>query len=227
MKDAELVLRYAPEIYSDEHETIPIRAVGYSIVRENCVSESFPKRNILTGGQTAFVIEYAYYWDYDIQHMYDLEHIWVHVGQDGTVLGADGSFHGGFTPLKWQGVSQFTDDHIHAYCQPGKHAFVADAVMAKAVPGARDACTGKAGGPVLVGGPFAGAYHPTEEDDRLSEWYIRKYLSFEPTFRFSKTTLETAQYMPWETLKARIPGWIATECERIRTLAGQETGECR
>ncbi|MBR0504422.1 MAG: hypothetical protein IJJ84_03375, partial [Kiritimatiellae bacterium] len=64
--------------------------------------------------------------------------IWVHVGQDGTVLGADGSFHGGFTPLKWQGVSQFTDDHIHAYCQPGKHAFVADAAMAKAVESVED-----------------------------------------------------------------------------------------
>ena len=32
------------------------------------------------------LIEYAVYMDYDIQHLYELEHMWVAVGEDGTTV---------------------------------------------------------------------------------------------------------------------------------------------
>ena len=94
MNDRELALAYAPIIHFDEAETIPLRAVGYTIAHNTMRSDSFPKRELTVPIGASCVIEYAYYWDYDIQHMYDLEHIWIMVGEKGEVMDAEGSFHG-------------------------------------------------------------------------------------------------------------------------------------
>ncbi len=219
MTDHELALKYAPVVHFDKNETIPLRAVGYTVTRASITSPSFPKRNILVGGRTALAIEYAYYWDYDIQHMYDLEHIWVYVTSDGRVAGAEGSFHGGFLPIYMAGVSQLTDGtHIHACCQPGKHAFVASGEMFRAMPYWKECCREMAGGNVLVGGPFGGAYAPTQEDNRLCRLYLKTRLTFDATLEFTKDAPENVAYMPWEELKSLIPQWIRAECERLRTL---------
>ena len=99
MTEQELALRYAPIVHFDQNETIPLQPVGYTIAKETTRSQSFPKREIVVPQDAAFVIEYAYYWDYDIQHMYDLEHIWVTVSVDGQVMDAEGSFHGKYLKL--------------------------------------------------------------------------------------------------------------------------------
>lgn len=218
MTDHEIALAYAPIVHFDQNETIPLRAVGYTVVRESQASESFPKRNILIGGRSAFAVEYAYYWDYDIQHMYDLEHIWVNVGEDGLPLGAEGSFHGGFIPIYTSGVSPLTGRHVHTFCQPGKHAFLGNAQMFEALPDVRSCCNEEAGGPVLVGGPFGKIYAPTAEDDAASIRYIRTHLAFDPTLRFTQDAPEDVAYMPWTELKEKIPAWIRAECARIRGL---------
>ena len=222
MTDHEIAMKYAPVVHFDQNETIPLRAVGYTVVRETIASPSFPKRNILVGGRTAFAIEYAFYWDYDIQHMYDLEHIWVNVDGDGRVIGAEGSFHGGFLPLMMAGSKPPMDGtHVHAYCQPGKHAFAGFGDMFRVVPYWKESCREMAGGDVLVGGPFSGAYTPTEEDNRLCDWYLKTHLTFEATLKFTGTAPENVAWMPWEELKALIPGWIREECSRLRKLTGQ------
>ena len=127
MTEQELALRYAPIVHFDQNETIPLQAVGYTIAKETTRSQSFPKREIVVPQDAAFVIEYAYYWDYDIQHMYDLEHIWVTVSGDGQVMDAEGSFHGKYLKLllpELPGALLPAQGHVHAFCQPGKHAFM-------------------------------------------------------------------------------------------------------
>lgn len=219
MTDYEIVLRYAPLIHFDQNETIPLRAVGYTLCRKSAPSDSFPKRNLLVGGRCALVIEYAYYWDYDIQHMYDLEHIWVSVDADGQVMGAEGSFHGGFLPLYMPGALPPEDGtHVHAFCQPGKHAFVGMGEVFRAMPFWKECCQEMAGGRVLVGGPFGGAYTPTQEDNRRCNVYIKNHLTFEPTLRFTQEAPCGVPYMPWEELKARIPQWVRAECDRLAAL---------
>ena len=222
MTDLELALAYAPIVHFDQNETIPLRAVGYTVVRASRASESFPKRNILIGGRTAFSIEYAYYWDYDIQHMYDLEHIWVNVGHDGKPISAEGSFHGGFIPMYLPGISPLTGTHIHAFCQPGKHAFLADGRLFQILPDVKACCKERAGGDVLVGGPFGGIYTPSPEDNEASRWYIRSHLTFDVTMNFTQEAPADVEYMTWEDLKAKIPDWIRTECARIRALKAEE-----
>ena len=44
------------------------------------------------------------------------------------------------------------------------------------------------GGPVLVGGLFAGAYQPSPEDDRRCQAYIREKYAFTPTLIFDGGT---------------------------------------
>ena len=91
MTDAELALRFAPILHFDRAETIPLQAVGYTVFRETARSLSFPGRTVPVPENAACVIEYALFWLYDSQHMYDLEHIWVTVSPKNEVLNAEGS----------------------------------------------------------------------------------------------------------------------------------------
>ena len=234
--DYALALKYAPILHMDENETIPLRAVGYTVFRETARSRSFPKRVITVPDPPGYVIEYAYYFDYDIQHMYDLEHIWIEVGKDGESAGAEGSFHGKYLRLmvpEIAGTLLPSGTHVHAFCQPGKHAFVAAGELVRLVPGWDECCNLHAGGPVLIGNPFCAEYSPTgrdlfvptEEDDRHSVRYLRENLSFRPTLRFREERPEECLYMPWDQLFQRIPSWIAEECRRLRRLYGEESSD--
>lgn len=222
MTEQELALRYAPIVHFDENETIPLQAVGYTVATQTVRSQSFPKREIEVPLGAACVIEYAYYWDYDIQHMYDLEHIWVTVDADGQVIDAEGSFHGKYLKLllpELPGALLPSQGHVHAFCQPGKHALLPDGRLFRLLPDWYAACTDACGGPVLVGGCFNGAYHPTTEEDACSIRYLRENLSFKPTLRFTKKAEDlgvTPRYMSWRELYAEIPQRIRRECERLK-----------
>lgn len=219
MQDKQLAVRYAPILHFDVKETIPLVAAGYTIFRETARSDSFPKRT-LTPDACGLVIEYAFYWDYDIQHMYDLEHVWVWVAADSRVTRAEGSFHGKYRTLWEPGfpIGEAPDGtHVHAYCQPGKHAFLPDGNLFRLLPDWRSCCTDAAGGGVLVGGPFEGAYHSSPEQDAISAAHIREKYAFEPTLHFDQGAAPDASLLcPWESLKSRIPGRIARLCSELK-----------
>lgn len=223
-----MILRYAPTIHFDRGETVFPRAVGYTVFQETAQSASFPKRTVAVPEDAACVIEYAYYFDYDIEHMYDLEHIWVTVGRDGGVTAAEASFHGKYLVLLVPGLHGSlapAEGHVQAFCQPGKHAFLPAGDLFRLVPG-WDSCCRKAGGPVLIGNPFSAAYTPTgkdafvptEKNDAHSIRYLQENLAFQPTLEFMPRPLPEEIYMPWPTLYGLIPRWIADECRRLNEL---------
>lgn len=217
MTDLELAKRYAPIIHFDRNETIPFQAFGYTVLRRTGESPSF-RRSLTVPENAQCVIEYACYWDYDIQHMYDLEHIWVTVGENGQPIAAEGSFHGKYLTLlapELKGATPPTDGHVHAFCQPGKHAFLAIGELVRLIPGWRECCNAAAGGDVLVGGPFTGVYAPTEEENRLCKRHILETYTFEPTLDFSKELPETVAYMTWSEMFEWIPKRIREECDRL------------
>ena len=231
--DLQAALDCAPVLHFDEAETIPVRAVGYTVFRKTEKSVSFPGRTVKVPENAVFTVEYAYYFDYDIEHMYDLEHIWVTVGKDGKVLSAEASFHGKYLVLLVPGLHGAippTSRRVHAFCQPGKHAFLPAGDLFRLVPRWDVCCQEEAGGPVLIGNPFSAAhapggrdlFTPTAGDDENSRRYIREKLAFRPTLRFRETFLKDECYMPWQKLFALIPGWIGAECARLRTLYGEE-----
>ena len=224
--DLQAALDYAPVIHFDQQETIPVRAVGYTVFRETKKSVSFPGRAVKVPENAAFTVEYAYYFDYDIEHMYDLEHIWVTVGKDGEVLSSEASFHGKYQVLLIPGLHGSvapTGRHVHAFCQPGKHAFLPAGDLFRIVPRWDVCCQEEAGGPVLIGNPFSAEYSstgqdlfvPTARDDEHSRRWLKERLSFQPTLRFEERELAAELYLPWENLFDLIPGWIAEECRRL------------
>ena len=156
--------------------------------------------------------------------MYDLEHIWVTVSGDGQVMDAEGSFHGKYLKLllpELPGALLPTQGHVHAFCQPGKHAFMPNGQLFRLLPDWYAACTTACGGPVLIGGCFNGVYQPTAQEDACSIRYLRENLSFKPTLHFTKTAEDfgvSPRYMPWTELYAEIPQRIRRECDRLLKL---------
>ncbi len=218
MEDRALALRYAPIIHYDVNETIPLHRVGYTVFREEMRSDSFPKRRVCPE-HCGLVIEYALFWDYDIQHMYDLEHIWVYVGADGRVRKAEASFHGKYLNL-WAPDMPFAqeveDGHVHAWCQPGKHAFLPDGQLFRLIPGWKESCLEESGGAVLVGGPFEGTYQVTPEVDARCGQYIRQHLAFSPAMIFRQGQMvEGDMLCTWPELKAWIPARIDELCRQL------------
>lgn len=231
MTDLELALRHAPIIHYDAADTIDLRAVGYTVFRHTAPSQSFPGRQVEVPPEAAFTVEYACYFDYDIGHMYDLEHVWVTVSPEGEVLDAQGSFHGKYLSILvpgWPGSIPPEHGRVHAFCQPGKHAFLAAGNITRLFPH-WDTCCSRAEGGVLLGNPFCAAHSPTgrdlftptAEDHRNAARFLREELSFQPTLDFSRAEIPApALFMPWPELFQAIPGWIAAECDRLRALYG-------
>ncbi len=119
--DAVIARTYAPILRLDEREPFRPRLAGVTVARSSMSSPSF--RRDLVPPEDGFIVEYALWWDWDINHLYELEHVWVSVqgGTDGNppVTVVEGSAHGGFRTLDvdWMGT------HPIVYCEPGKHAF--------------------------------------------------------------------------------------------------------
>ena len=228
MTDLEIALRHAPILHFDRAETIPLRAAGYTVFWETGESRSFPGRTVKVPEGAAYTAEYALFWLYDSQHMYDLEHVWVTADTTGTVMSSEGSFHGKVLNLLpgLPGCLAPEEGHVHAFVQPGKHAVLAAGELTRLFPEWRTACT-EAGGPVLIGNPFSARwapggqdlFNPSAEDDTHSCRYLRETLRFEPTLAFSEGEILRKEMLePWETLFEKIPGWIAEECRRLALM---------
>ena len=114
---------HAPVVFFDRLEPFLPVAVGYTVFTENGSSASF-KRTIEFPQDCTTVIEYAIWWDWDIQHLYELEHLWIYLDELGNIIEAEGSFHGDFHSLKDPEGKLFLEEHrLVAFSEPGKHAF--------------------------------------------------------------------------------------------------------
>src|SRR5215211_3814088 len=120
--DLDLARRYAPVIYFDAAEPFLPLYAGYTVFRFAGPSPSFP-RYITLEQPAVLAIEYAIWWDWDIQHLYELEHAWVYVDAAGRVIHAEASWHGGFQAMLHAGALVLEGEHVLIYSEPGKHAF--------------------------------------------------------------------------------------------------------
>lgn len=231
---AELALAacYAPRIFLDQEEPFLPLVVGYTIFRADGYSPSFPRCIGLTprGRQpAALAIEYAIWWDWDITHLYELEHVWTFVGTEGDVVCSEASWHADFQGLRqWHnyGHTPLHDGtHPVAYAQPGKHGFTASVHMFQIIANyVRECCNEDAGADgLLVTGIFEDdlAALKTEENDALIQAYL-KSRAFEPAFEWNKVFDVTADLLiPWPMLG----GWIPQRIDYLltRLKAGEGT----
>jgi hypothetical protein len=215
MDEIELCYRYAPIIMFDAKEPfLPIR-VGYTIFKEKVsTSPSFPREIVLNDNEK-FSIEYAIYWDWDIGHLYELEHIWVYVDNDGKILRVEASWHGKYNLMENAKIKE--DTHPVLYSQPGKHAFAPDPSWFEPKERFTLPCTQEAGiGGLLITRLFEGKMTKTLDDDELVLRYLSRF-AFTPSFNFSKEfRFQPEDFQPWEEVEKWIPKRVREVLENIK-----------
>lgn len=218
-RDHELARRHAPIIRFDAHEPFFPSVVGYSVFRESAPSPSFP-RQIRLGEGIECAIEYAIWWDWDIQHLYELEHIWVYIGEDDKLLAAEASWHGDYhVMLDADNPLPLDNGRLALVSEPGKHAFARSPEdllqrRAKTIAGC-GAGAGRMG--VHVTPLFAGIITARKPlANRLAHGYLESQ-RFLPSFDFSsRFDLRDAIILPWRNLYAWIPRRVEQCIERLQ-----------
>ncbi|MCI3922931.1 hypothetical protein MO973_22150 [Paenibacillus sp. TRM 82003] len=213
---------YAPILLLDENEPFVPARVGATVLRSAGASPSFPRSFAFDEERLDAIIEYAVYWDYDITHLYDLEHVWIYVGKDGSVLDAEASFHGKYLKGLLEDRSNLEGNRVRLYVQPGKHALSPLAAVFKLLPDATRCAwedAGKDG--LLVTAAFRGAFESSPDIDRAVRTYLQRY-RFAPTWRFAPYDLPKERFTSWEGLRREVPERIEACLEDIReTLRGK------
>ncbi len=222
-----LAARYAPILRFDAHEPFYPLAVGYTILRHNAPSPSFRqgyKLDLAPAGErpASLVIEYAIWWDWDIGHLYELEHVWVYVDEQGRVVRGEASWHGGLHDMRAGactaddrparlGELALEDEHLVVYSEPGKHAFAPTPKWFRArrreFKRSETSTLAGAGG-VLITRFTRDQVTPTPLNDRLVHSYLAQN-AFEPSWDFStRFHLTPDMLVPWPALAEWIPGRV-------------------
>lgn len=211
-----LVLEYQPRILMDRADPFPVRLLGCTVFSEPGMSNSFRDLRLDPAALGAkYVIEYAVYFDYDIQHLYDLEHVWVMVGPEGEVTECWCSYHG--MRMRASGLRCFRLEGTHPvlYCQPGKHAFLPDPELFRLHCQYDICCRETAGGGLLVPPMLRGAMTTDEERNGKIRAYIREKFSFTPTEDYVPHGLEDGQFVTWAELLEEIPRLVEAQLKII------------
>jgi hypothetical protein len=226
----ELAARYAPLIYFDAKEPFFPLVAGYTVFAGAADSPSFARRVEPAGPghpPAALVIEYAIWWDWDIGHLYELEHTWTYVGEDGEVAFAEASWHGGYGAAvlsdgRARVFARGDERHPVVYSEPGKHAFAPEPeiLLDRRREKTLESCGPRAGGGgLLVSRLFEGILDTRKNPrhDALASAYLKRK-AFVPDFDWSKELLVTEELLvPWPDLFEWIPmriDWWLDQLER-------------
>lgn len=173
-----------PQLRYDRAEPFPLAGIGYTVYRDRQKSPSC--RRVIEAPPGGAAIEYAFYYDFDIQHLYDLEHAFVYVGREGEITGVEGSFHGKFLNSLIEGVTEFAGGRPVLYVQPGKHALLPAPEYFRLVIDRDTACRENAGeNGFLIAPMFEGRLSTDGELDQKVGDYIRRNYAFTPTWEFT------------------------------------------
>jgi putative hydrolase of the HAD superfamily len=215
-KELEMVAKFAPLIYFDEAEPFLPLVVGYTIFKSEEQSPSF-FRHIKRDWRPAWTttVEYAIWWDWDIGHLYELEHVWVYLDEDEHLVWVEASSHGGYASMILDdGTIPCKGTHPLVYSQPGKHAFSPTphwfVMFRDLVCQAASVYAGGEG--VLVKEQYTRQIPEGSEINALARDYLR-HKAFTPTLNFNRPFQITADHLiPWAVLDAWIPNrmnwWI-------------------
>ncbi|MBD8892279.1 HAD family hydrolase [Roseibium litorale] len=209
----DLARRHIPVIMLDEAEPYPPLAMGYTVFVEAGQSPSSKFQVVPQGGP---VIEYAIWYDWDIQHMYDLEHIWVYLDKAEQPVRVDASRHGNRVAMQAEGGRFLSrEGRAVVYSEAGKHAHWADGEEMRAKAGTylpAMCCDLAAFEGVHLGNRYceSGLVVPEGLDHRLAKLQMRAD-AFLPVYRFYPAVDSSIALVPWPLLDSWIP-------ERVRLL---------
>ena len=209
-----LAVDHRPLLRCCRTEPYPPSRLGWFAATEPMLSLSSAFELVPRG---AAVVEYAIWCDWDIGHLYDLEHVWVHVDDRGDVIAVEGSQHGRRVELTGCEVAA---GRPVVYLEPGKHAvWSSPASMASEQSRVTAQCGPLAGNDgVHVDNPFGdrGEISATPFEHRLARLKLKRD-AFVPAFEFPRSSRETVPMVSWNELAAWIPG-------RVRSLVAELNG---
>jgi len=221
ISDADLAARHLPRLMLDAEEPYAPGAIGWTVARAPMASPSSKFALDPAGGT---LIEYAIWYDWDIGHLYDLEHVWVRLGADGAVAEVTASFHGQRVPMDAAGgLPRMDGTRPVLFAEPGKHAHWADpgAMALRGGAAIRAACGDKAGHEgVHRGNRFyeSGGYSVSPLSDRLAKRKMQRD-AFCPQFRFTRSSDDVPpEMMQWPALEASIPGRVTALMDALPGL---------
>jgi hypothetical protein len=218
--DHELAVRYAPFFKFDQREPFLPLTAGYTVMRGSGPSPSFPRTIEVGPGEQ--VVEYAIWWDWDIVHLYELEHVWVYLDSTGRPVRAEASWHGSYRSMGVNGGLPLSGDRLVLYSEPGKHAFAPSSNWYQSVEKMNRwlCCEGAGMGGVLVSELFTGLIETkSPETDKLVQDFLRRH-AFVPTYEFNRTIqLRAEQLVPWPELFLWIPERVTYRVEGLQGLA--------
>lgn len=200
------VLRVSPILYMDRLEPFkPIR-IGVTVLEAPAPSPSSDRFIHFDTSRIRTVIEYAIYWDYDIQHIYDLEHVWIYVDHEGEIASCEASFHGRyFIGLLPDRSNLLANQRVKLFVQPGKHAMIPIQDFFRLLPNVESCCQSEAGiDGVLEPAMFRGQYKSGEDIDQRAEKHLREF-SFQPSFEYVPHEWASDAFVPWMELTKEIP----------------------
>ncbi len=219
--DAELAARYAPVIQFDNAEPFLPLVVGYTVFRSEEQSPSFPRR--ITHDwrpDWALAIEYAIWWDWDIQHLYELEHVWSYVDAQGQLVWVEASSHGDYASMvRENGICPHEGSHPLVVSQPGKHAFAPNAHFFEMFRDyvARETGERAGSGGVLVKDEYARQIIKTSADDARANAWLRAR-AFTPSGWYDQRfAIQPNHLVPWPVLSQWIPARVKYWLECLRS----------
>jgi putative hydrolase of the HAD superfamily len=218
--DLDLAAQYAPVILFDEAEPFLPLVVGVTVFRGEGESRSFGRRiSREFTPDWRMAIEYAIWWDWDIGHLYELEHAWSYVGEDGRLVWAEASWHGDYSAMSLAGGRVACEgNHPLLYSQPGKHAFAPEAICLERVLHfvVKDAALAAGEGGVLLKEQYAPAIALEEGDHARAAAYLAAR-AFVPAMRFTQRfAIGRELLVPWPALDSWIPARVNWWLEQLR-----------
>jgi glycerophosphoryl diester phosphodiesterase len=207
--DRRVAARYAPILRLDQHEPFSPLIVGYSVLREGGRSPSFPREISFTAGagrRIEMVVEYSFWWDWNISQLCDLQHLWLYLDGHGRIARAELGCEEEVTPLAFGELA--SDARPELFVEPGTHRMAASETE---IQRRRDqlhyGCQRGAGrdGVQLPSALNGASGIKTPPADRLAHTYLERR-AFLPSFLFT-SALEVKEkiLLPWQALAAWIP----------------------
>ena len=213
-KLAQRARRHAPVLKCDLLEPFAPVMLGITLLSPGEQSPSTP--HIPVGPEdTRAVIEYAIWWNGDIQHLYELEHVWVFLDEADQIVHVAASAHGGIFDM----ACGLEDGRPLLFCEPGKHAHAdrAETIVSRRA-GLDSACNDLDGSRgILINDIFAQALgFLTPYDHFLAREYLKSQ-QFSPIYAFSVSfDLASLPMLSWTELHAQIPRYLRDQMEGLR-----------
>lgn len=202
MNEIKIAQTYVPHFKADLEEPFEINAIGYEIFCEGGKSHSCNRTYKIDPNKCKYMIEYAIYYDFDIQHLYDLEHVFVYIGLQDEIIQVEASFHGKFFNAMIEDELEIENQtHPVFYMQPGKHAMMPHPKYFQLLIGADEVCNEMAGSDgFLVAKMFKEYFTKTDTIDREVEDYIKEHYAFVPSGTYEKVEF-ALELIPYNQLE--------------------------